>query len=85
MGRVSKKDSVDSKILKSNIFETQQEAEYAREKLKVEDELQEFSRLFVPGKELEDFIRHFETSLKSSGIVQLLAREHFILKMNQRQ
>ena len=50
MGRDFKKDSVDSKILKSNIFETQQEAEYALEKLKVEAELQEFSRLFVPGE-----------------------------------
>ena len=50
MGRDFKKDSVDSKILKSNIFETQQEAEYAREKLKVEAELQEFSRPFKCGE-----------------------------------
>lgn len=41
----------DRNILEiGNVFKTAEEAEFAVEKLKVEAELQEFSRLFVPGE-----------------------------------
>ena len=42
-------DDFDNKLLSvGNVFRTEEEAEFAVEKLKVEAELQEFSRLFVP-------------------------------------
>lgn len=73
MGRDFKKDSVDSKILKSNIFETQQEAEYAREKLKVEAELRKFSRPFEEGE--NNYYISFETYDKFIDIDSLLYRQ----------